>query len=110
MNRIHINTKVAPVTSQNKLCRSCFSSALLRRIADREGGESPPRMEASPPVLERAMTEHRKWNPIRIGGTVPNFEAESSEGMVDAYKYFGNCWGMLCAHPRKINAVSTSEL
>lgn len=47
---------------------------------------------------------------IRLGDTAPNFQADSSAGKIDFYKYLGNSWGILFSHPADYTPVCTTEL
>lgn len=47
---------------------------------------------------------------IRLGDTVPNFQAESTAGPIDLYEYLGDQWGVLFSHPADYTPVCTTEL
>jgi alkyl hydroperoxide reductase subunit AhpC len=47
---------------------------------------------------------------IRLGDTAPNFNAQTSIGDIDFYKYLGNDWGVLFSHPADFTPVCTTEL
>ncbi|HET9055700.1 MAG TPA: peroxiredoxin [Chitinophagaceae bacterium] len=47
---------------------------------------------------------------LRLGDVAPNFEAETTEGKIDFYKYLGNNWGVLFSHPADFTPVCTTEL
>ncbi|WP_269913664.1 peroxiredoxin [Acinetobacter sp. HY1485] len=47
---------------------------------------------------------------LRLGDTAPNFQQNSSDGMIDFYEYLGNDWGVLFSHPADYTPVCTTEL
>lgn len=47
---------------------------------------------------------------LRLGDTAPNFEQESSEGLINFYDYLGDHWGILFSHPADYTPVCTTEL
>ncbi len=47
---------------------------------------------------------------LRLGDTVPNFTAETTEGPLDFYTYLGTAWGVLFSHPADFTPVCTTEL
>ena len=47
---------------------------------------------------------------IRLGDTAPNFQAVSTAGTIDFYKYLGDSWGILFSHPADYTPVCTTEL
>ena len=47
---------------------------------------------------------------LRLGDTVPNFQADTTEGKIDFYEYLGDGWEY-CFHTRPITPlVCTTEL
>jgi len=47
---------------------------------------------------------------LRLGDTVPNFQAKTSAGDIDLYEYLGDGWGVLFSHPADYTPVCTTEL
>lgn len=47
---------------------------------------------------------------LRLGDTAPNFEQDSSEGIINFYDYLGDSWGILFSHPADYTPVCTTEL
>lgn len=47
---------------------------------------------------------------LRLGDTVPNFTASTTEGEIDFYDFLGDSWGVLFSHPADYTPVCTTEL
>ncbi|EOR05060.1 peroxiredoxin [Acinetobacter tandoii] len=47
---------------------------------------------------------------LRLGDIAPNFEQDSSEGLINFYDYLGDNWGILFSHPADYTPVCTTEL
>jgi thioredoxin-dependent peroxiredoxin len=47
---------------------------------------------------------------LRLGDTVPNFTAQTTEGEINFHDYLGEGWGVLFSHPADYTPVCTTEL
>lgn len=47
---------------------------------------------------------------LRLGDTAPDFEQQSSEGVINFYDFLGEHWGVLFSHPADYTPVCTTEL
>ena len=47
---------------------------------------------------------------LRLSDTAPNFEQQSSEGLINFYDFLGDSWGILFSHPANYTPVCTTEL
>ncbi len=47
---------------------------------------------------------------LRLGDIAPNFQQQSSAGLIDFYEFLGDSWGVLFSHPADYTPVCTTEL
>jgi len=47
---------------------------------------------------------------LRLGDTAPDFEQESSAGLIRFHEWLGDSWGVLFSHPADFTPVCTTEL
>lgn len=47
---------------------------------------------------------------LRLGDTAPNFEQQSSQGLINFHDFLGDSWGILFSHPADYTPVCTTEL
>jgi thioredoxin-dependent peroxiredoxin len=47
---------------------------------------------------------------LQLGQTAPDFEQESTEGVIRFHEWLGDSWGLFFSHPKNFTPVCTTEL
>jgi alkyl hydroperoxide reductase subunit AhpC len=59
---------------------------------------------------EHPQRQEKIMASLRLGDTAPDFEQQSTQGVIHFHQWLGDSWGVLFSHPADFTPVCTTEL